>query len=123
MTTSVLLLIGALFIRSSLAIVRSSGLALGQAEVLLDHLPADGMVKVAIVLERLDGEVAVDLVQAAVERADKLHAPDLPQEVGHAGVRAGVLRLHRDMVVRRLELDVLGFRQAVDAAQFLLLSD
>lgn len=87
-----------------------------ETKVLLGHLATDGVVKVTVLLERLDGEIVVDLVQTLVERSDKLHATDSSEKVGHALVSAGILCTHSDLVVRRLELDVLAAYQVVDLA-------
>jgi len=84
-----------------------SRLPVHQPQVLLDHLAADGMIKVTVFLERLEREITVDLVEAAKQRPDELHAAHLPEQIRNAGIYALVLGPQRDLVEGRLEFGIL----------------
>jgi hypothetical protein len=87
------------------------------AHILLDHAPADWVVKVPVFRECLQCHLPACLVQGTEQWTHKLHATDLAQEF-RGSIDAGrVAGLQSHEEVRRLELHVLGVEYAVDLAQ------
>lgn len=94
--------------------------SLRNAQILLNHLPANRVVELAVLLKSLERKLPIDLVETTEERADELHPTNLSQKVSDALVGAGVLGAHRNVIVSGLKLGVLGFREAVGLAKRLL---
>ena len=104
-------------------LLEKTHLTLLVAEILGHHGAADGVVEVAVLGKRRQRQLVVDLVEAAVQWADKLHAADSSEQVGRRLVGGGVLGPQRHNEVGRLDLDVLRVEETVGRGHLLRLLD
>lgn len=75
------------------------------------------MIKLPILRESLNRQLPINLVQPPEQRPNKLHPAHVTQQVRDATIARLVLGGERDVVVRGLEVDVLGGDEIVGCAE------
>lgn len=91
--------------------------ALLNPKILGDHGPANRVIEIPILRKRLKRQVPVHVVQAPEQRPHELHPAHMTQQLRDALVARLVLGRERDVVVRGLEVDVLGGEEVVGGAE------
>lgn len=87
------------------------------AKILFHHTPADGVIEVLVLGKSFQGEVPINLVQRSEQGSDELHATDFAKQIGCVLVACAVIGFESDLQIGKLELNILGVKEAVDLAQ------
>src|ERR1700722_7242820 len=88
-------------------------------QILVHHIPTNRMIKILILLKRLQCQFAVNLIQLPIHRSPELHPSNLAQQLCRRLINRLVLGGQTDAEVTEGELDVAGCAEGVGFAHCL----